>query len=177
VVQPYPTCDPTQIDEDAERRMELLMEVIRAVRNIRSEMNLPPGQELTAIVIPKEEAVEAQLRSHESYLRRLARLAELRYQADEERPRGAALAVVAGAEVYVPLAGLVNLQEESKRLEREIGKVVNDLTGVQRKLGDAKFVERAPEEVVEKERERAVQLEEKRFSLEKSLERLRQIEA
>jgi valyl-tRNA synthetase len=177
MVQPYPICDPTQIDEDAERRMALLMEVIRAVRNIRSEMNLPPGQELSAIVIPKEEAIEARLRSHEAYLRRLARLAELRYQTDQERPRGAALAVVEGAEVHVPLAGLVNLQEESKRLEREIGKVVNDLTGVQRKLADAKFVERAPEEVVEKERERAVQLEEKRFSLEKSLERLRQIEA
>src|SRR5206468_1362255 len=84
-------------------------------------------------------------------------------------------AVVEGAEIHVPLAGLVNLQEENKRLEREIGKVANDLAAVQRKLGDAKFVERAPEEVVEKERERAAQLEEKRLSLEKSLERLRQI--
>ena len=84
--------------------------------------------------------------------------------------------MVDGAEIHVPLAGLVNLQEENKRLEREIGKVANDLAAVQRKLGDAKFVERAPEEVVEKERERAAQLEEKRLSLEKSLERLQQIQ-
>ena len=177
MVQPYPAFDPSQVDDEAEQRMGLLMDVIRAVRNIRSEMNLPPGQELTAIVIPKVESAETQIRTHQSYVRRLARLGEIRYQTDGERPRGAALAVVEGAEIHVPLAGLVNLQEETKRLEREIGKVANDLTGVQRKLGDAKFVERAPEEVVEKERDRAAQLEEKRLSLEKSLERLRQIEA
>jgi valyl-tRNA synthetase len=177
MVQPYPVFDAALVDDEAEQRMGLLMDVIRAVRNIRSEMNLPPGQELTAIVIPKAETAERQLRSHESYVRRLARLGEIRYQADGERPRGAALAVVEDAEIHVPLAGLVNLQEETKRLEREIGKVANDLAGVQRKLGDAKFVERAPEDVVEKERDRAAQLEEKRLSLEKSLERLRQIEA
>jgi len=176
MVQPYPVFDPTLVDDETEQRMGLLMDVIRAIRNIRSEMNLPPGQELTAIVIPKVETAEMQLRSHEPYVRRLARLGEIRYQADGERPRGAALAVVEGAEIHIPLAGLVNLQEETKRLEREIGKVANDLVGVQRKLSDAKFVERAPEEVVEKERDRAAQLEEKRLSLEKSLERLRQIE-
>jgi valyl-tRNA synthetase len=104
-------------------------------------------------------------------------LGEVRYQRDGERPRGAALAVVDGAEIYIPLAGLVNLQEESKRLEREVGKVTADLASVRRKLGDAKFLERAPEEIVEKERDRAAQLEEKRLSLEKSLERLRQIAA
>jgi valyl-tRNA synthetase len=79
--------------------------------------------------------------------------------------------------VHVPLAGLVNLQEETKRLEKEIGKAVNELASVQRKLSDHKFLERAPEEVVEKDRDRAAQLEEKRQSLERSLERLRQIEA
>ncbi len=177
MMQPFPQVDPTLIDEEAEQRMSLVMDVIRSVRNIRSEMNLPPSQELTAIIIPKIDTVETQLRAHEGFVRRLARVGELRYQIDGERPRGAALAVVEGAEVHVPLAGLVNLQEESKRLEKEIGKVVNEMTGVQRKLGDAKFIERAPEEVVEKERDRAAQLAEKRQSLERSLERLRQIEA
>jgi valyl-tRNA synthetase len=177
MIQPYPVVDSALLDDDAERRMNLLMDAIRSVRNIRSEMNLSPGQELTAIVIPNVDGVEAELRSHEAYVRRLARIGEIRYQADGERPRGAALAVIDGAEIHVPLAGLVNLQEENKRLEREIGKVVNDLAGVQRKLNDTKFIERAPEEVVEKERERATQLEEKRLSLEKSLERLRQIQA
>jgi valyl-tRNA synthetase len=176
MVQPYPVFDAAAVDDEAEQHLGLLMDVIRAVRNIRSEMNLPPGRELTAIVIPKTETVETRLRSHELYVCRLARLGEIRYQADGERPRGAALAVVEGAEIYVPLAGLVNLQEESKRLEREIGKVVRDLASVQRKLADTQFIERAPEEVVEKERERVVQLEEKRVSLEKSLERLHQIQ-
>ncbi|MGH7963227.1 MAG: class I tRNA ligase family protein, partial [Candidatus Binatia bacterium] len=177
MVQPYPAFQPQMVDAEAEQRMGLLIEVIRAVRNIRSEMNLPPGQELVAIVVPNTEVVKTQLRSYETYVRRLARLGEVRYQSDGDRPRGAALAVVEGAELYVPLVGLVNLQEEHKRLEREIGKVANDLAGVQRKLEDAKFIARAPEEIVEKERERAGQLEEKRLSLEKSRERLRQIEA
>ena len=176
MIQPYPKVDPTLIDEEAERRMTLLMDTIRSVRNIRSEMNLPPGQELSMIIFPSADGVEAELRQNEAYVRRLARLGEIRYQNDGERPRGAALAVIDGAEVHVPLAGLVNLFEESKRIEKEIGKVVNDLAGVQRKLGDAKFIERAPEEVVEEQRERATQLEEKRVTLEKNLERLRQIQ-
>jgi valyl-tRNA synthetase len=176
MIQSYPKVDPTLIDEDAERRMTLLMDTIRAVRNIRSEMNLPPGQELSMIIFPSADGVETELRQNEAYVRRLARLGEIRYQHDGERPRGAALAVIDGAEVHVPLAGLVNLLEENKRIEKEIGKVVNDLAGVQRKLGDAKFIERAPEEVVEEQRERATQLEEKRVTLEKNLERLRQIQ-
>ena len=176
MIQPYPKVDPTLIDEDAERRMTLLMDTIRSVRNIRSEMNLPPGQELSMIIFPSADGVEVELRQNEAYVRRLARLGEIRYQNDGERPRGAALAVIDGAEVHVPLAGLVNLFEESKRIEKEIGKVVNDLAGVQRKLGDAKFIERAPEEVVEEQRDRATQLEEKRVTLEKNLERLRQIQ-
>jgi valyl-tRNA synthetase len=176
MVQPYPKVDAALIDGDAERRMTLLMDTIRSVRNIRSEMNLPPGQELTAIVIPSADGVEAELRQNEMYVRRLARLVEIRYQYDGERPRGAALAVIDGAEIHVPLVGLVNLQEEGKRIEKEIGKVANDLAGVQRKLGDAKFIERAPEEVVEEQRERATQLQEKRVTLEKNLERLRQIQ-
>ena len=176
MIQPYPKVDPTLIDEEAERRMTLLMDTIRSVRNIRSEMNLPPGQELSMIIFPSADGVEVELRQNEAYVRRLARLGEIRYQNDGERPRGAALAVIDGAEVHVPLAGLVNLFEESKRIEKEIGKVVNDLAGVQRKLGDAKFIERAPEEVVEEQRDRATQLEEKRVTLEKNLERLRQIQ-
>jgi valyl-tRNA synthetase len=176
MVQPFPRVDPTFVDDDAEQRLSLVMEVIRSVRNIRSEMNLPPGQELAAVIIPKTDTVEPQLRANEAFLRRLARLGDIRFQADGERPRGAALAVIENAEVYVPLAGLVNLQEETKRLEKEIGKATNELAGVQRKLSDPKFIERAPEEVVEKDRDRAAQLEEKRQSLEKSLERLRQIE-
>lgn len=177
MVQPFPKVDAALIDDDAEQRMGLVMDVIRSVRNIRSEVNLPPGQELSAIIIPKADTVEARLRANEAFLRRLARLGEIRYQLDGERPRGAALALIEGAEVHVPLAGLVNLQEETKRLDKEIGKVTNELAGVQRKLDDPKFIERAPEEVIEKDRDRAAQLEEKRQSLEKSLERLRQIEA
>jgi valyl-tRNA synthetase len=176
MIQPYPAVDPALIDDDVERRMNVVMEAIRAVRNIRAEMNLPPSQTLTAIVISSMTTTETELRAHESYVRRLARLGEIRYQTDGERPRGAALAVIDGAEIHVPLAGLVDLQEENKRLEKEIGKVNTDLAGVQRKLSDTKFIERAPEEVVEEQRERAAQLEEKRQSLEKSMERLRQIQ-
>jgi valyl-tRNA synthetase len=176
MIQPYPQVDGALVDEEAERHMNLLMDTIRSVRNIRSEMNVPPGQELQLVIFPTAETVEIELRANEAYIRRLARIGDIHYQYDGERPRGAALAVIDGAEIHVPLAGLVNLQEESKRLEKEIAKVANDLATVQRKLGDRKFIERAPEEVVEEQRERAVQFEEKRQRLEKSLERLQQIQ-
>ena len=171
----YPTFRSDWVDKEAERRMGLLMDMVRVIRNIRSEMNLPPNRELSTIVVPSDGTVEKEIRSHEIYIRRLGRVSDVHYQRDGEKPRGAATAVIDGMEVYVPLLGLIDLQEESRRLEREIARVNSDLAGVQKKLTDTKFMERAPQEVVEKERGKATQLEEKKQALGRSLERLRQL--
>ncbi len=100
-----------------------------------------------------------------------------RYLGAGERLRGAATALVDGVEVFVPLAGLVDLDEEAKRLAREIGKVSGELAGVERKLGDRKFRERAPEEIVEEQEQRAATLNEKKATLERSLRTLEEARA
>jgi valyl-tRNA synthetase len=178
MLAPYPEPREEWTDEEAERRMELLMGVVRAVRNIRAETNLPPARELPAVLLPLEDGAEETLRRHEPYLRRLGKVSEVRYQAaGQEKPRGAATAVVQGAEIYVPLYGLIDFGGERRRLEREIAKVREELSRVRGKLADGKFRERAPEAVVERERDKASQMEEKERTLAAGLERLRQLES
>jgi valyl-tRNA synthetase len=115
--------------------------------------------------------------AHESALRALARVAKLERLASAGRPRGAALAVAGGVEIYVPLAGLVDVAAERERLSREVEKVARELDGVRGKLANESFVARAPEEIVTQQRDRAEALEERRALLARGLERLAEVEA
>jgi len=94
------------------------------------------------------------LRPYEGYLRRLARVSELRFTQDGARPAQSASAVVDGEEVFVPLEGLIDLAVERARLQKEIDRIAGLLEGIRKKLGNESFVGRAPAEVVEKEREK-----------------------
>jgi valyl-tRNA synthetase len=155
-----------------EARVGRLIAIVRAVRNIRAEMGLPPGRRLDVALAAGDAAVRAGLADDEAALRTLGRVEALRYLAPGERPRGAATAVLDGVEVFVPLAGLVDLDAETRRLAREIGKVAGELAGIERKLGDPRFRERAPEEVVEEQEQKASVLAAKKATLERSLRTL-----
>jgi len=168
----YPRCSDGLCDPAAEERMERLIGIVRAIRNIRAEMNLPPGRALDVSLAVPGAGVQAALADDEAALRALARVATLGYLGAGERLRGAATTVVDGVQVFVPLAGLVDLDAEAKRLGREIGKVDAELAGVTRKLADVRFRERAPEEVVEEQEQRAAALTAKKSALERSLRTL-----
>jgi valyl-tRNA synthetase len=158
-------------DAAVEERIGRLIGIVRAVRNIRAEMNLPPGRPLDAALVVAA-ASRDDLVADEAMLRALARLQDLRYLAAGERVSGAATALVDGVQVFVPLAGLVDLDEEAKRLAREIGKVEGELAGVARKLENPSFRARAPEEIVEEQEEKAAALAAKKATLERSLKTL-----
>src|SRR5206468_6218940 len=101
-------------------------------RNIRAEMNLPPGRPLDAALLVESAEARRDFEEDEALLRALARVGDLRYLARGESLRGAATALVDGVQVFVPLAGLVDVDEEIRRLTREIGKVAGELAGVAR---------------------------------------------
>jgi len=176
MLQAYPASEAAWLDPEAERRIEFLMGVIRAIRNLRTEMNCPPGKEVKVIFHGPEEDL-ALLRSQEPYLRSLARVGAAEYLTSGDRPKGAATAVVGSTEVYLPLGEMINIDEEWARLTKEVHKMNDELSRIQKKLSNRDFLNKAKEEVVQKEREKAGQYEEKIRTLNLSLERIQEFQA
>ena len=176
MVQPYPAVRSGWVDEAVETRMTSLMDVIRSIRNLRAEMNCPPGKEVK-VVFCGSEADLASLREQQPYLRALARVGSADYQAAGDPPKGAATAVIGAVEIYLPLDDLINLDEERARLSREVGKMGDELARVQKKLANTDFIAKAKPEVIQKEKDKAVQFEEKIRTLKNSLEKIHEIQA
>jgi valyl-tRNA synthetase len=175
MAQPYPVFEAAWRDQQVEKNMEFLMDAIRAIRNLRTEMNCPPGKEVKVIFRGAPEDLGS-VRSQDLYLRSLARAGSTEYLTGGEPPKGAATAVVGAMEIYLPLGDLINLDEERSRLNREVHKVKEELSRVQRKLTNGDFLSKAKEAVVLKEREKAEQYEEKIRTLNQSLKRLQEID-
>ena len=175
MLQPYPRSNASWLDEKTDNQMEFLMGVIRGVRNLRTEMSCPPGKEVKVIFHGPERDLSF-LRDQEFYLRSLARVGSVEYLTFGERPKGAAMAVVGSIEIYLPLGDMINFQEQQARLTKEACKVEEELARIQKKLSNPEFLSKAKEEVIQKEREKSTQHEEKLRALNLSLERLREIE-
>jgi valyl-tRNA synthetase len=175
MTQRYPSFVSEWIDVETEQKMDFLMAVIRAIRNLRTEMNCSPGKGVKIIFHAPQEDL-AFVRGQEPYLRALARVGSMEYLTSGERPKGAATAIVGATEIYLPLGGILNLQEERARLAREAGKVEEELSRIQKKLSNPEFLAKAKEQVIQKEREKSTLHQEKLRTLNHSLERLREIE-
>jgi valyl-tRNA synthetase len=167
--QGYPAADTEKVDVDIEEDMGRLMEVIRAVRNIRSELNIPPAKKVEVRLKGRMEEL-AFLRDHEEILSRLARAEKVVYKDPEYIPVQDATAVVNEIEVCLPLAGLIDFDQEARRLRKEIDKAQTEHALVTAKLANEKFVASAPADIVEAHRARKVSLEEKLSKLTRNLE-------
>uniref|UniRef100_A0A831UGL1 Valine--tRNA ligase n=1 Tax=Geobacter metallireducens TaxID=28232 RepID=A0A831UGL1_GEOME len=170
--QPSPEWDGYR---EGAAEMELVMEVIRGIRNIRGEMDVAPSREIAAILNCGSEASLHLLKRNEVYIMSLARVSDLAIGTGLERPADAAVSVAGDVEVAVPLKGLVNVEEEEKRLLKEIGKLDKDVEFLAKKLENPSFVERAPADVVAKEREKLAEFSQKKEVLLASLEKIRNL--
>ena len=174
MVQRYPAADDFPADPDAEEKVEFLSGIIRAIRNLRTEMNVPPSRKVRVVLFDTEERL-ALVRAYESVVCTLARTEPLEYLSQGGRPEKVATAIVDTTEVYVPLD--VDLEEESSRLHRALDKLETELARVRKKLGNENFTAKARAEVVEREREKAQEMEEKIEALNRSLGRIRELQA
>ncbi|MGK9233451.1 valine--tRNA ligase [Inquilinus limosus] len=166
VTQPWPDYPAGLVDPQAAAEMDWVIRLISAIRTIRSEMNVPPAAELTATLRDASAETKRRLETHSALIRRLARLASI--EVSEAVPeKGAAQAVIDEATLVLPLAGIIDLDKERARLSKEIEKNASEVEKIDRKLGNAQFLEKAPEEVVEEQRER-------RAEAEATIDRLRQ---
>jgi valyl-tRNA synthetase len=159
-------------DPQAEAEMAPVISVIDGIRNVRGESNLPPLQRIQAIVHTDDALLRGRLERWRGYVEPLAGLAGLEVQAPGTPPPASASWVGEGLAIYVPLAGLLDLDEERARLRKEIARVESDLAALSRKLENPTFVARAPAEVVEKDRARVAELEGRRAKLKDNLSRI-----
>ena len=162
VVAEYPVVCPEFNDETAAKGMEVLMELIRSVRNIRSEVNTPMSKKVELLIKTNDPTIEAFLIENQHYIERFCNPETLTISSDVTAPETAMSAVITGAEIYLPLAGLINIAEEITRLEKEMAKWDGEVKRVQGKLSNERFVSSAPEAVVESERAKEKDYLEKR---------------
>jgi valyl-tRNA synthetase len=155
----WPKARKQWFDAEAEREVGFLQGVVVAVRNLRVESKIAPGKPVP-VVVRGEPAQLDLLDRLASQVKPLARIGALQLSRDGARPPVAASAVVQGAEIFLPLEGLVDLDEERARLAREAQKLLADLEGVKKKLRNQDFLRKAKPAIVQKENERLSQLEE-----------------
>jgi len=176
MVSPFPKMDDGKIDDEAERQMGLVMDVITSIRNIRGEMGIAPSRKLRAVLSAPQDGEKALMTAAQGDIINLAALAELEIQGDMEEPRGVATGVVGSMRVFVHLEGLINIAEEKARLEKEMAKLDKDLAQVSRKLANRDFLAKAAEAVILKEEEKHKALREKHVLLKAAYKKFQTME-
>lgn len=172
-VAAWPTVRP-EFDFEAEAGdMKLLMDIIRSVRNIRAEVNTPMSKQVPLYISAKDEATALVLEANKAYIEKFCNPETLEIGVSIEAPGQTMSAVVSGAELFLPLAGLINVEEEIARLQKELEKWAKEVKLVTGKLSNEKFVSKAPEALVNAEREKLADYEEKYTTVEKRLAELK----
>lgn len=156
IASSWPAHTRAHDDQQALAVFELVQELVSGIRSVKASYGVAPSKEVSAVVSLASSQADliAPLNEHSAYFARLAR-AEIKVAVDAPRPSASATVVAGRAQVFVPLAGMIDLDAERERLTREIEQKQQFLQSVERKLGNEKFTARAPEDVVEKERQKA----------------------
>ncbi|MBF8419436.1 MULTISPECIES: valine--tRNA ligase [Heyndrickxia] len=168
----WPEADESLTDAAASEEMKLLVDIIRSVRNIRAEVNTPLSKKIKLHLKAKDETVLAALKRNEAYITRFCNPDELKMGLDLEAPDKAMTAVVSGVELFLPLEGLINFEEELARLRKELEKWNKEVERVQKKLSNEGFLKKAPEKVVAEERAKEKDYLEKRSAVETRIREL-----
>jgi len=172
MVAEFPRAKEGEVQPEAEAEMGLIMGVIGAIRNLRSELNVPPSKLVEAVLHSQNRKALKALEQNQLYMASLARAGKMTFQTGGEKPKGSATAVAEDVEIYVPLKGLINLDDEEKRIQKEIAKIAEELSRINLKLHNEEFLRKARPEAVLKEKEKAKTLVEKQAKFEEGLERV-----
>jgi valyl-tRNA synthetase len=160
-------------DEEAEAEIGWVIDLVNAIRSVRAEMNIAPASQIPLTLAAASEKTRARAERWADMVKRLARIADISFA--DAPPQGAVQLLVRGEIAALPLKGVVDLAAEKVRLEKELAKVASDVARVDAKLGNADFIARAPEEVVEGEREKREEALARRAKILEALERLKSV--
>jgi len=159
--------------QQPESKMEILMNVITGIRNVRGEMNLAPALSLPVLVQSEDRQTREIIESQRDLVINLAKLSALKVDRAAQRPKSSATAVVDNASIFVELEGIIDFAKETQRLEKEIDKLAVELTRVGNKLENEGFLNKAPADVIEKVRLKQSVLLEKQQKLQMNLDRIK----
>ena len=172
VIAAYPEFEPECVDTSLESQMDLIQEIVTKVRNIRSEMNVDSKVTVRVRVATTDSEQAKLLSEAREYIFKLAQVSELEIVPQLSGDKLAARAVAGSLALEVPLTGLIDVEAERTRLQKEIERTQAEISKLDRKLADASFVERAPEEVVAENRRRSADYQNRAAKLREALERL-----
>jgi valyl-tRNA synthetase len=156
--------------------MALLMEVITGIRNVRGEMNIAPSLALQVQVQSEDNQTRQTVANHQGLIINLARLNSLTIDNIGPKPKSSATAVVKSASIFVSLEGIIDFAREANRLAKEIQKLAAELTIVVKKLGNEKFLSKAPADVIDKVRQKQDALLEKQQKIQANLDKIKEVE-
>jgi valyl-tRNA synthetase len=169
---PWPESDVSKVDGAAMEEMRALQEFVTAIRTVRSEMNVPPGKMIIALVKAPSREQKAFLDVNGQCIKALAKIERLETGESFEKPKQSAAAVAAGFEIIIPLAGIIDMDKELKRLQKELAAAEAEQERCVKKLENEDFVKRAPETEVQKMKERLSDAKQKAERLKESIKTL-----
>jgi valyl-tRNA synthetase len=170
VISKWPEYDEKRYNPEQESNMEIVMAAIKSIRNIRAEMNVVPSRKAKVLIIATDEKVKSAIEAGSIYFERLASASEVQMISEKTQiPEGAVPVVIAGAEIFLPLEELVDLEKEKERLSKEKENLEKELQRVRGKLNNQGFVAKAPQSVIEEERAKEAKYQE---MFDKVMERL-----
>jgi valyl-tRNA synthetase len=171
VISTGPKIEANLIDDAAEQHMEFIQKIITATRTVRAEMNVPPAKTAQFLFRTSDKKSKNMVTDYSGYLKQLARIQSVSELKTEEELKLTATAVVDKLEIFIPLAGLIDLNAEKQRLQKEIDRLNYHSIGLQKKLSNVDFLEKAPENVVKQEKEKLKSFNEKLQKLSANLKR------
>ncbi|RMD54058.1 MAG: valine--tRNA ligase, partial [Nitrospirae bacterium] len=172
-LEPYPKPSDGILDEKAEEAVKIIMDAVSTIRTIRGELNIQPSLKLSVLINVSGKPKDVLLK-HTDYIKKLANVEKLEIGEDIKKVKGAAFMSTAYMSIYVPLEGVLDIDTEIKRLEKELKKRQESIKIIQNKLANESFITKAPPKVVEKERKRLEELSTEAERFKDNIERLSQ---
>ena len=152
MMQPYPCVAPENLNLQAEAEIDWIKGVVVGIRNIRGEMDISPAKAITVYLRSSDEEDKNNLRQHKHLLKKLAKLEEINWLPASEEAPVSAVQLYGNLEILVPMDGLIDIEAEKSRLNKELNKLEINAKALEGRLNNPKFVSNAPEKIVEKER-------------------------
>ncbi len=174
IIAEWPDYNEDEVCNEAEADMELIMNSIRNIRNLRSEMNVVPSRKAKLIVLSGDENIEKTILENEKYFQTLASVSEIELvESKDEIPEDVVSTVIEGAELFLPLEELIDFEKEIERLENEKSKLEGEIKRVVGKLSNEGFISKAPAKLVEEEKQKQVKYKEMLVHVEERLDSLK----
>ena len=175
MLQDFPQVDGALIDIQAEQDIEWLKKVIVGVRNIRGEMNIAPGKPLDVLFRNGSDSDKERLEGNKTFLSKLAKLESIQWLESGDEAPMSATALADDMEILIPMAGLIDVEQELARLDKEAEKLNKDFQRISGKLNNPNFTDKAPEAVVEKEKGKLAEVESTLKKIEEQRQQLKEL--